>query len=205
LVQPRNRRKCWSVSSSPEWNIARLNFSHGSFEQHAEVIELIRSACKATGRRVAIMGDLPGPKMGLGTISPDPIHLGSGEGFTLTSEDITDSTRRVSMSFESLPQMVKPGDRLFLNDGLVQLDNSRWNRKASCSSVPNSGRSHWLNKLRRSPVRKHDFEAGLMDSSRKRIANGLRFSCKKERSVYDLNAKIIPESDPVYDLTAIDS
>jgi pyruvate kinase len=102
-------------------NIARLNFSHGSFEQHGEVITRIRAASKATGRRVAIMGDLPGPKMRLGTIDPDPIHLESGGTFTLTSEDITGSTTRVSMSFEPLPRVVKRGDRLFLNDGLVQL------------------------------------------------------------------------------------
>jgi pyruvate kinase len=118
------------ASNSPEilegliragMNIARLNFSHGSFEQHAEVIDRIRAASKNTDRRVAIMGDLPGPKMRLGTIQPDPIQLVSGDTFTLTSEDITGSSRRVSMSFEPLPRVVKPGDRLFLNDGLVQL------------------------------------------------------------------------------------
>jgi pyruvate kinase len=118
------------ASNSPEilegliragMNIARLNFSHGSFEQHAEVIDRIRAASKTTDHRVAIMGDLPGPKMRLGTIQPDPIRLVSGDTFTLTSEDITGSSRRVSMSFEPLPRVVKPGDRLFLNDGLVQL------------------------------------------------------------------------------------
>ena len=51
-------------------NIARLNFSHGSFDQHAEVIDRIRNAAKATGRRLAIMADLPGPKMRLGTSTP---------------------------------------------------------------------------------------------------------------------------------------
>jgi pyruvate kinase len=102
-------------------NIARLNFSHGNFEQHAEVIERIRDVSRATGRRVAIMGDLPGPKMRLGTIQPDSIQLVSGDSFTLTSEDIAGTARRVSMSFEALPRVVKPGDRLFLNDGLVQL------------------------------------------------------------------------------------
>ena len=118
------------ASNSPEilegliragMNIARLNFSHGSFDQHAEVIDRIRAASKTTDRRVAIMGDLPGPKMRLGTIQPDPIQLVSGDTFTLTSEDITGSSRRVSMSFEPLPRVVKPDDRLFLNDGLVQL------------------------------------------------------------------------------------
>jgi len=102
-------------------NIARLNFSHGNFEQHAAVIERIRNAAKSAGRRVAIMGDLPGPKMRLGTIEADPIQLVSGDRFTLTSEDITGTAQRVSMSFEPLPRVVKSGDRLFLNDGLVQL------------------------------------------------------------------------------------
>jgi pyruvate kinase len=102
-------------------NIARLNFSHGSFDQHAEVITRIRQVSKTSGRRVAIMGDLPGPKMRLGTIEPDPIQLTAGDSFTLTSEQLTGDARRASMSFEPLPRVVKPGDRLFLNDGIVQL------------------------------------------------------------------------------------
>ena len=102
-------------------NIARLNFSHGDFTGHADRIARIRAAEKATGRRVAIMADLPGPKMRLGKIDPEPIHLIQGESFTLTSEDIVGTRERVSMSFEPLPKVVKPGNRLFLNDGLVQL------------------------------------------------------------------------------------
>jgi pyruvate kinase len=102
-------------------NVARLNFSHGDFTGHAERIARIRAAEKATGRRVAIMADLPGPKMRVGKIEPEPIQLRPGESFTLTSEDIVGNPQRVSMSFERLPQVVKPGDRLFLNDGLVQL------------------------------------------------------------------------------------
>ncbi len=102
-------------------NVARLNFSHGDFTDHAERIARIRAAEKATRQRVAIMADLPGPKMRVGKIEPEPIHLRPGEGFTLTSEDVVGNPQRVSMSFERLPQAVKPGDRLFLNDGLVQL------------------------------------------------------------------------------------
>ena len=102
-------------------NIARLNFSHGDFTGHADRIARIRAAEKATGHRVAIMADLPGPKMRLGKIDPEPIHLVQGESFTLTSEDIVGNQQRVSMSFAALPKVVKPGDRLFLNDGLVQL------------------------------------------------------------------------------------
>jgi pyruvate kinase len=102
-------------------NIARLNFSHGDFTGHAERIARIRAAEKATGHRVAIMADLPGPKMRVGKIDPEPIYLHPGEGFTLTSEDIVGNQERVTMSFARLPKVVKPGDRLFLNDGLVQL------------------------------------------------------------------------------------
>jgi pyruvate kinase len=102
-------------------NVARLNFSHGEFSKHAEVVKRIREAERATGRRVAIMADLPGPKMRLGKIEPEPIQLVPGDKFTLTSEDIVGDQHRVSMSFEPLPRVVKPGNRLFLNDGLVQL------------------------------------------------------------------------------------
>jgi pyruvate kinase len=101
--------------------IARLNFSHGDFSRHAEVIRRVRAAAKETGRRVAIMADLPGPKMRLGKIEPEPIQLLPGARFTLTNEDIVGDAQRVWTSFEPLPRVVKPGDRLFLNDGLVQL------------------------------------------------------------------------------------
>ena len=102
-------------------NIARLNFSHGDFSGHAEHIARIRAAAQTTGRRVAIMADLPGPKMRVGRIEPEPIQLLPGEPFTLTTEDVVGNQRRVSMSFERLPRVVKPGNQLFLNDGLVQL------------------------------------------------------------------------------------
>ncbi len=102
-------------------NVARLNFSHGNPSKHAEVIRRIRDAARETGRRVAIMADLPGPKMRLGRIDPEPIQLLAGQRFVLTNENILGDAQRVSMSFEPLPRVVKPGDRIFLNDGLVQL------------------------------------------------------------------------------------
>ncbi|MBW2118298.1 MAG: pyruvate kinase, partial [Deltaproteobacteria bacterium] len=103
-------------------NVARLNFSHGDFESHKKVIENIRAASLATGRRVAIMGDLPGPKMRIGKLAKEPIELKSGDSFTLTTEDITGSNERVSISFISLPDVVKPGDTLYLNDGFIQVE-----------------------------------------------------------------------------------
>jgi len=131
---PRNKTKIVATigpaSESPEMlerliraglNIARLNFSHGDFSKHAEVVQRLRAAAATVGRRVAIMADLPGPKMRLGKIDPEPIHLTPGEQFTLTSDDVVGDGKRVSMTFDPLPRVVKPGHRLYLNDGLVQL------------------------------------------------------------------------------------
>lgn len=102
-------------------SVARLNFSHGDFPTHARVVENLREASRRTGLRVAIMADLPGPKMRLGEIPGGPIELETGAPFVLTSETVDGDIHRASMSFEPLPRVVKTGDRLYLNDGLVQL------------------------------------------------------------------------------------
>ena len=115
-------------------DVARLNFSHGDFAAHAGRIANIRRAEAATGRRVAIMADLPGPKMRVGTIDPEPIELRAGDPFTLTTDEVTGSSSRVSVSFERLPEVVRPGNRLFLNDGLVQL-RSIASRGATCTAA----------------------------------------------------------------------
>jgi pyruvate kinase len=86
------------------------------------VIEKLRNAAQAAGRRLAIMADLPGPKMRIGQLDQEPIELKSGDPFTLTTEDIVGDRRRVSMTFNRLPQAVNPGDTLYLNDGLIQLE-----------------------------------------------------------------------------------
>src|SRR5262245_29412685 len=102
-------------------NIARVNFSHGDLADHAERISRIRSAAEAAGRRVAIMADLPGPKIRVGKIEPEPIQLRPGDNFILTTDVVSGDAQRVSVTLKHLPKVVKPGDKLFLNDGLVQL------------------------------------------------------------------------------------
>jgi pyruvate kinase len=102
-------------------NVARLNFSHGDFAEHQAVILRIREASRTTGQRVAIMADLPGPKIRLGQFAEEPVKLRIGDTFTLTTEEIEGTGDRVSVTFAELPQAVRPGDRLFLNDGLIQL------------------------------------------------------------------------------------
>ena len=103
-------------------NVARLNFSHGDLAGHKKVIGNLRAAAAATGRRIAIMADLSGPKMRIGKIDPEPIELRQGDAFSLTTEEITGGQSRVSMSFDRLPRVVKSGDKLFLNDGYIQLE-----------------------------------------------------------------------------------
>ena len=106
-------------------NVARLNFSHGDFESHKRVIDTLRSASRATGRRVAIMADLSGPKMRIGKLKEEPVELRAGDTFTLTTKEIVGDATKASVSFSRLPKAVKPGDTLFLNDGFIQLEVTR--------------------------------------------------------------------------------
>lgn len=103
-------------------NVARINFSHGDFDYHNRVIEAVRAAARSTGRRVALMADLPGPKIRIGNLACEPIELNRGDSFILTTEDVPGDVKRVSVSFQSLPLAVKPGDSIFLNDGNIQLE-----------------------------------------------------------------------------------
>lgn len=103
-------------------SVARLNFSHGSFEAHAAVIRSLRLASRRTERRLAIMADLPGPKMRIGKLREEPVVLQAGAPFTLTREGIVGDSSRASVTFARLPLVVKPGDTLFLNDGNIQLE-----------------------------------------------------------------------------------
>jgi len=103
-------------------NVARLNFSHGDYEGHQEVIRNLRAAERAAGRRIAIMADLPGPKMRIGALRREPITLKPGSRFVLAADDSVGDETGVSTTFRGLSQAVRPGDQLFLNDGLIQLE-----------------------------------------------------------------------------------
>ncbi len=102
-------------------NIARLNFSHGDFATHREIIRRIRSAAEKTERRIAIMADLPGPKIRIGNLVKEPIDIKIGAPITLTTDEIIGNWEKVSVTFKPLPKVVNQGDVLFLNDGLIQL------------------------------------------------------------------------------------
>jgi pyruvate kinase len=101
--------------------VARLNFSHGEFAWHRNIIGNLRAAAKAAGRRLAIMADLPGPKIRLGRIEPEPVQLQSGQTFTLTTREVVGTAAGAAINFARLPEVVKAEDVILLNDGLIQL------------------------------------------------------------------------------------
>src|SRR5271157_1433636 len=80
-------------------DVARLNFSHGNFRGHAERIARLRGAACTAGKRLAILADLPGPKMRIGRLEPEAVTLSVGDRIVLTTEDIVGTAARLSVSF----------------------------------------------------------------------------------------------------------
>jgi pyruvate kinase len=102
-------------------NVIRLNFSHGTQEEHGQVIAHVRRLTQELGVAVAILQDLAGPKVRIGTFASGTIELAVGDSFTLTTRPIEGTQHAVSVSYALLPQEVKPGDILLLDDGTVEL------------------------------------------------------------------------------------
>lgn len=103
-------------------SVARLNLAHGDLHGHAATIARLRKASAQANRPIAILADLPGPKLRIGKLSPDPLRLNHGQHFTLTTEPVDGDTQRVSVpDFPELPQAVRVGESIFLNDGFIQL------------------------------------------------------------------------------------
>jgi pyruvate kinase len=100
-------------------DVARLNFSHGSPEGHAAVIRTVRDAAARQQRTVAILQDLQGPKIRLGTFRDGRAVLAPGAEFRLTAADVAGTADEASVSDPGLPGAVRPGDRLLVADGLI--------------------------------------------------------------------------------------
>ncbi|MSQ48435.1 MAG: pyruvate kinase [Deltaproteobacteria bacterium] len=102
-------------------DVIRLNFSHGTQADHQLVIERVRWLATQLKLPIAILQDLAGPKVRIGTFTTDSITLQPGAPFTLTTRAIVGTAEVVSVSYPQLPQEVKPGDPLLLADGAVTL------------------------------------------------------------------------------------
>ena len=101
-------------------NVARINRSHGRAEDQEEVIARIRQAAAASGRAVAVLVDLQGPKIRLGRFVDDQkVMLNKGDEFTITIDDVLGTVKRASTTFKGLPGDCRPGDRLLIDDGNV--------------------------------------------------------------------------------------
>jgi pyruvate kinase len=103
-------------------DVARLNFSHGTAEQHAETADRVRDAANRAGRPVAILQDLPGPKLRIGPLRDGVVELTPGEPVIFCcGEDFEGDAQRMSMSWEGLPDAVGADEIIYLADGAVRL------------------------------------------------------------------------------------
>ncbi|GIP27848.1 pyruvate kinase [Paenibacillus sp. J23TS9] len=102
-------------------NVARLNFSHGDFEEHGNRIKNIRQAAKELNKTVAILLDTKGPEIRTGKLAVEPIELVQDEYITLTTEEILGDKDRISITYLDLPSDVEVGSTILIDDGLIGL------------------------------------------------------------------------------------
>lgn len=103
-------------------DVARLNLSHGTHADHEQVYQGIRDAAEAAGRPVGILADLQGPKIRLGRFENGPVEWRTGDTIVITGEDVLGTIGRVSCTYQKLPDEVKVGDRLLIDDGKVVVE-----------------------------------------------------------------------------------
>jgi len=103
-------------------DVARMNLSHGSYDVHEEVYKNVRKAADDSGRAVAVLVDLQGPKIRLGKFEGGPYELAVGDIFKITTEDIIGNREICGTTFKGLPQDVAPGDFLLIDDGKVKVE-----------------------------------------------------------------------------------
>jgi pyruvate kinase len=103
-------------------DVARLNLSHGSHEDHAQAYASVRAASDEAGRGVGILADLQGPKIRLGRFANGPVVLREGQEFTVTTDDMPGDDQIVSTTYAGLPGDVHPGDRVLVDDGRINLE-----------------------------------------------------------------------------------
>jgi pyruvate kinase len=103
-------------------DVARLNFSHGSHQEHARTIERLRRAARKESRTICILQDLQGPKIRTGRLSGGvPVNLQAGSRVTITPRNIDGTASLISTTFSGLAREVRPGTRILLSDGLIEL------------------------------------------------------------------------------------
>ncbi len=121
-------------------NVARLNFSHGDYQEHGIRIERVKKLRKEMQKPVALLLDTKGPEIRTGEIEGKSIFLEAGEKITLTTDDITGTPQRLSISHKQLPALIDSDSTILLDDGLIQLQvESVPDNKNICCTIINSG------------------------------------------------------------------
>src|SRR5256885_14073135 len=121
-------------------DVARLNFSHGSHEEHAKNISMLRAAAVEHEKPIAILADLQGPKIRTGPLAGGgPVLLRAGQDFVITTARVLGDSTRVNTVFTPLPREVHRGDRILLSDGLIELRVKRIRNKQVICEVVNGG------------------------------------------------------------------
>ncbi|WP_419872129.1 pyruvate kinase [Candidatus Pristimantibacillus sp. PTI5] len=120
-------------------NVARLNFSHGDFEEHGNRIKNIRLANAELGTSVAVLLDTKGPEIRLGKLKEEPIELNQGETITLTTEEILGDRNRVPITYNNLPNDVTIGSTILIDDGLIGLTVEKVQGTEIVCRIVNSG------------------------------------------------------------------
>jgi len=108
-------------------DVARINFSHGTYEEHLKSIKTIRKVSHRLRRPVAILQDLPGPKLRVGKLASDPMHLRRLDTVTLTTKP-SKARGKIPVAYPHLPKAVKKGDMVYLADGSIRLEVLRTSR-----------------------------------------------------------------------------
>ena len=102
-------------------NVARLNFSHGTHEEHFRKIKTIREISDRVKQPVAILQDLGGPKIRIGMMKEGGAELKRGKEFRLTNQVLVGDETKTTVTYPALPSEVKPGDKILLSDGTIEL------------------------------------------------------------------------------------
>lgn len=103
-------------------NVCRLNFSHGAYEVHQEVIKVIRELNDETGMNVAILADLQGPKIRTDEMENNGVELVNGQEVLIVTDKVVGTSKKFSINYSKLPEDVNPGERILLDDGKLALE-----------------------------------------------------------------------------------
>ena len=169
-------------------NVARLNFSHGSHEEHQKKIDLIKATREKLDMPIAIMLDTKGPEYRIGTFENGRIKLDDGDSFIFTTDDVVGNEKRVSVNYDKLMENLNVGDIILVNNGLVIFEVEKIEgSNAYCKVLAGGELSNKKSMNFPDKVMKHDF---LSDQDKEDLLLGIKndvdfvaasfVSCKKD-------------------------